>query len=184
MANFKKLTPFRFWCQKVLPLVYDESLSYEELLCKVVAYLNGVIEDVNQIPEYIQSLLTEEQLKAIFDELLDDLREQIVPDNEGTKTTSSKDREAGDLVWLNGKLAVITRDILAGTKYIEDTQTIGITGNFIYTTINEQTKPSYSSDNQRLTIHGIVDNSTIIVTKGDTHTYNGATQTIEIAEVP
>ena len=36
---------FRFWCQKVLPLVYDDSLSYYELLCKVVDYLNKIIED-------------------------------------------------------------------------------------------------------------------------------------------
>ena len=41
--------PFRFWCQKVLPLVYDDSLSYYELLCKVVDYLNSVIEDVKDL---------------------------------------------------------------------------------------------------------------------------------------
>lgn len=183
MAEFRKLTPFRFWCQKVLPLVYDESLSYEELLCKVVAYLNGVIEDVNQIPEYIQSLISEEQLKAIFSELLDDLREQIVSDNEGEKTTASKDHEAGDLVWLNGKLAVITRDILAGTEYIEKTGSVGITGNFVYTTINKETRARYSSDNMRLTLHGYVDPNTQIITRGDYHVYDGARQAIDIIEV-
>lgn len=39
--------PFRFWCQKVLPLVYDDSLSYYELLCKVVDYLNRTREDLS-----------------------------------------------------------------------------------------------------------------------------------------
>lgn len=38
---------FRFWCQKVLPLVYDNSLSYYEVLCKVVEYLNQVIQQVD-----------------------------------------------------------------------------------------------------------------------------------------
>lgn len=38
------MTAFRFWCQKVLPLVYDESLSYYEILCKVVDYINKLIE--------------------------------------------------------------------------------------------------------------------------------------------
>lgn len=38
------MTAFRFWCQKVLPLVYDESLSYYEILCKVVDYINNLIE--------------------------------------------------------------------------------------------------------------------------------------------
>lgn len=41
--------PFRFWCQKVLPLVYDDSLSYYELLCKVVEYLNNTMSDVRAL---------------------------------------------------------------------------------------------------------------------------------------
>lgn len=35
---------FRLWCYKVLPLVYDDSLSYYEILCKVVDYINNLIE--------------------------------------------------------------------------------------------------------------------------------------------
>ena len=42
---------FRFWCQKALPLVYDESLSYYEVLCKVVDYMNKMVEDDNQFIE-------------------------------------------------------------------------------------------------------------------------------------
>ena len=38
---------FTFWCQKVIPLVYDNSLSYYEVLCKVVEYLNNVIKQVD-----------------------------------------------------------------------------------------------------------------------------------------
>lgn len=38
------LPKFRFWCYKVLPLVYDDSLSYYEVLCKVVEYINQLIE--------------------------------------------------------------------------------------------------------------------------------------------
>ena len=33
--------PFRFWCQHVLPQVYDDSLSYMELLNKVIVYINS-----------------------------------------------------------------------------------------------------------------------------------------------
>ena len=43
----KSLANFRFWCQKVLPLVYDDAISYYEVLGKIVAYLNDVIDDVN-----------------------------------------------------------------------------------------------------------------------------------------
>lgn len=35
---------FRYWCCKVLPLVYEDSLSYYEVLCKVVKYINDLIE--------------------------------------------------------------------------------------------------------------------------------------------
>ena len=48
--------PFRFWCQKVLPLVYDDSLSYYELLNKVVHYLNNAISDVATVEENVQGL--------------------------------------------------------------------------------------------------------------------------------
>ena len=49
LGEYKSLQPFRFWCQKVLPLVYDDSLSYYELLCKVVDYLNKAMEDVETL---------------------------------------------------------------------------------------------------------------------------------------
>lgn len=50
------LSPFRHWCQKVLPAVYDDSLSYYELLCKVVDYLNKTMENVNELNENVNKL--------------------------------------------------------------------------------------------------------------------------------
>ena len=47
---------FRFWCQKVLPIVYDDSLSYYELLNKVVNYLNNVISDVASVEANVGEL--------------------------------------------------------------------------------------------------------------------------------
>lgn len=47
---------FRFWCQKVLPLVYDNSLSYYEVLCKVVKYINELIDSDKEIIEDIDAL--------------------------------------------------------------------------------------------------------------------------------
>lgn len=54
--NVSSIGAFRFWCQKVLPVVYDDSLSYYELLCKVVAILNVVIENTNKLSEGYTSL--------------------------------------------------------------------------------------------------------------------------------
>lgn len=49
--NPKIITPFGFYCQKVLPLVYDQSLSYYEVLCKVSQKLNEVIEAQNSLQD-------------------------------------------------------------------------------------------------------------------------------------
>lgn len=37
----------KYWCYNILPLVYDDSLSYNEFLCKVNAKLNEVIDSTN-----------------------------------------------------------------------------------------------------------------------------------------
>ena len=58
LGNYKTLQPFRYWCQKVLPLVYDDSLSYYELLCKVVDYLNKAMEDVETLHGDVTNLHT------------------------------------------------------------------------------------------------------------------------------
>ena len=58
MGDYKTLQPFRYWCQKVLPLVYDDSLSYYELLCKVVDYLNKTMEDVETLHGDVTNLHT------------------------------------------------------------------------------------------------------------------------------
>lgn len=63
--GIKPLHHFRFWCQKVLPLVYDDSLSYYEVLCKVVNYINNLIDTNNQIIEYVDELKAE--LKVVQD---------------------------------------------------------------------------------------------------------------------
>lgn len=39
----------KFYCQKVLPAVYDESLSYYEVVCKVASKLNEVISSQNNL---------------------------------------------------------------------------------------------------------------------------------------
>ena len=54
---------FRLWCYKVLPLVYDDSLSYYEILCKMVDYINNLIEtdklqndEINKLKQEIQAV--------------------------------------------------------------------------------------------------------------------------------
>lgn len=57
LNGYNEMGNFRFWCQKVLPQVYDDSLSYYELLCKVVDALNNVILNLNNFNVDIQNIL-------------------------------------------------------------------------------------------------------------------------------
>lgn len=47
--------PLKYWCQMVLPLVYDDSLSYYELLCKVKDYINKLIKSDKDIMEAVNA---------------------------------------------------------------------------------------------------------------------------------
>lgn len=72
---------FRFWCQKVLPLVYDESLSYYEVLCKVVKYINDLIASDMEIIEDVEALQKDmEVVKEWIDNYDTAFIEQIVND--------------------------------------------------------------------------------------------------------
>lgn len=51
---YTQLQRLQFWCQKVIPLVYDDSLSYYELLCKVVKYINDMINNQNSMNDILQ----------------------------------------------------------------------------------------------------------------------------------
>lgn len=59
------LRHFRFWCQSVLPLVYDDSLSYYEVLCKVVEYINKLIDTDKEIFKDLDELRAD--LKVVQD---------------------------------------------------------------------------------------------------------------------
>lgn len=53
------LPTFKFWCNKVLPLVYDNSLSYYEVLCKVVKYINDLIDADKILGKELENLSRE-----------------------------------------------------------------------------------------------------------------------------
>lgn len=119
MANFKEINELNFWCQKVLPLVYDDSLSYYELLCKVVQKLNEVIANTDGIPKYIEELITEDKIIPIVSSVLDGVRGNIAVANEHTSTTATADRVKGELLWWKDNLYRVVRPINIGDAYID-----------------------------------------------------------------
>lgn len=81
------LQPFHFWCQKVLPLVYDESLSYYEVLCKLSEYIEDVINRLdtleNDLPNTINSLIDskldsfKKEFTAMFNDEIANIRKEF-----------------------------------------------------------------------------------------------------------
>ena len=71
MNTVNMLNTMRFYCQPILPLVYDESMSYYETLCKVVGQLNTTGDAVNKLNEGLRNEIADRQAAdAALDERL------------------------------------------------------------------------------------------------------------------
>lgn len=77
----------KFFCNKVLPLVYDETLSYYELLCKVTAKLNEVIDQSNSISEDIAEYIREWLNTAEGQEMIADIISEIIDEQYSNLVT-------------------------------------------------------------------------------------------------
>ena len=55
------IKPFKYFCDKVLPLVYDDSLSYSELLARMVQRINLIPEVVKSA---VQKVVDEGEIKG------------------------------------------------------------------------------------------------------------------------
>lgn len=71
MDTVSMLNKMSFYCQPILPLVYDESMSYYETLCKVVGQLNTTGDAVNKLNEGLAGEIADRQAAdAALDERL------------------------------------------------------------------------------------------------------------------
>ena len=76
-----KIDKVKFWCYKVLPLVYDDSLSYYELLCKVVSKLNELIEKYASFDDILAEIQTAiDALQKQIDEFDTTYIEKLIKD--------------------------------------------------------------------------------------------------------
>ena len=104
----------------------------------------------NGIPDYIASLLTDENLREILATLLDNLQEQIAQANEGLSTTATANRKIGDLVWLNGDLYKITKNMSAGDRYVEGSNCTKTTIENVISEEAEKRKEFYAAKRIRI----------------------------------
>lgn len=124
--NIKPISPFILFCQKVIPLAFDESMSYYECLCALTNYLySEVIPAVNNnadavtelqtyVANYFKNLDVQEEINNKLDMMVEDgtlaniinntifneLNEQV---NTNTQNISNNSKEI---------------DILKNRKYI------------------------------------------------------------------
>lgn len=107
LGNYKTLQPFRYWCQKVLPLVYDDSLSYYELLCKVVDYLNKTMEDVETLHGDVTNIHTAyDELQSYVNNYFSTLDVQVEINNKLDEMAK------------NGELSEIINNMLLNLRYV------------------------------------------------------------------
>lgn len=83
-----KIDPIQYWVQRTLPQVYDDSLSFQELLAKVLAKLNEVIDQTNlyfdpdyiegHVKKFLEAWLADGTLEQIInEEIFQDLNRKI-----------------------------------------------------------------------------------------------------------
>lgn len=120
---------FRYFCQKVLPAVYDDSLSYYELLCKITAKINEIIitqnTQVDAIKE-LQSLYVE--LKNYVDNYFTNLDVQ-------TEINNKLDQMAQDGTLAEILANYLSRFVISTTEeLINETSTTKIKNGYIIET--------------------------------------------------
>lgn len=71
--NFQKLETVRYWTQKAIPLVYDNSLSLYQLMGKVIKQLNILITNNNDLPDFIADLIREYISSGAIEEVVQEI---------------------------------------------------------------------------------------------------------------
>ena len=92
--KFRYLHPL-FW-ERVLPAVYDDTLTYYELLCKLICKINEFVELANEYGEVIDNFEIIDQAIAELNERIDELN-AMLPDIDDIPTDGSE-----NLVTSNG----------------------------------------------------------------------------------
>lgn len=101
------------------PITWDITSQYETNTVVLDSSGNAYLS-VQPVPAGV-ALDREEYWTKIgnFSALWDSVRSAITPYDEQHNTTASVDHKAGDWVWLENDLVLITKNITAGDKYVE-----------------------------------------------------------------
>lgn len=153
----------RYFTKAVLPTVYDESLSYYELLNKVILYLNELVNNVNAWNEYLNAFLDifednlREEVKNKIEEMYNsgefgDIVNAFLDEKTEMLDNKLKDfREALDKLdtKLNGDITTAIEDIQSQMNSLDTSVNSKITN--LENTVNEQISNIDTSVNEKIT---------------------------------
>ena len=145
------LTKLRYWTFKILPLVYDDSLSYYEVLAKVTAKVNELVNSNNTMPQAITDEITKQldesyatdinnKINSAVNTVTENANNQIdklanevyaklitaIATNEETNAFTVNNKSGGELIFLNGTLYKVIAVMPAGTNYIIGTNIVPV----------------------------------------------------------
>lgn len=152
MINFDKFPNFGYWCQRVLPTVFDESLSYYEKVCKLEYEINQLIDDYNKFGESVETEINnfEEAVNTEIERFETEMTEQFTQFKEDvSQQIQSFIQNVTNIIndfkaEVNQKLADQDADIEAFKTQITDQQ------NAFETSINQQITQFKSDVNQTI----------------------------------
>lgn len=123
------------------PIQWDITSQYEANTVVVDSNGNAYLS-VRPVPSGVSLDRTEFWTKiGNFDELWADVKRAITPNDEGHSPSATADRDANDLVWVNGSLVRITKAMTAGDAYVPGSNCVSSSTNevlhYLITAFNE-----------------------------------------------
>lgn len=108
---------------------YPYTDFHEMNLDWILKKMKEMSASIDNIPNLIDKLLSDKGLQEIISQYINELREQIADANEELNTASAS-RSVGELVFVQGKLYRVTKEMTAGDRYVDG-------GNCIKTTVED-----------------------------------------------
>lgn len=84
MGKIGKIKPLRYYSEKVLPLVYDDSISYYEVLGKVTRKLNELVDAFNsEVVDIIKESLNKFFVNTVYNSSTETIYITFEEENDG-----------------------------------------------------------------------------------------------------
>lgn len=143
MIDFTKVPNIHYWTQRVLPCVFDESLSYVEKINKLEEEINKLIEDYNTFGQAVTNEIntfegeTTNQINAFVTQVTDDINsfKENVTNNINSFETDIRNIVEDFETAINNDIATFKQTITAQQEEFENRVNSNI--NTMQETVNE-----------------------------------------------